>query len=430
MESKLRSLGRRLSRVLAETKLRLLQRTLAEAGVRAVRRLMKEDFASVYSDIYRIVGGAPTGVQLYLILHPEVKPKCLECGGKTRWSAEHNRFYEFCSKACAMASPTTKSRRESSMLARYGASNAFASTEIKAKIKATMVSTYGVENPSQDPAIQKKKRDTAIKRHGTTHHMRNAEFVERYQAALRKQYKGKLPMQTKAVKDRLRKTMQSRYGVPHAMQNEEIKQRQQQSTLENNGVDNIFKDTEYIQECYERKLGVNHPMRSKAVRLGMRERSIEKYGVPFPMQHPDVFAKHHQSSKSRKSIQLLGRSHSVRGYEDVVLRSIEQKITYLATDPKVIPRILYRQSGSEHYYFPDALVEMRSGVVRVLEIKSMYTLTRFKSNTQKFKAAVKLCKKLGYEFWVAVLVKDQIIWTKNPTSIRKVVSKCRRLLAT
>jgi len=312
----------------------------------------------------------------------------------------------------------------------YGTTNAFASAEVMLKIKSIMLERYGVDNPSKSRELLAKKVLTSLEKRGVTHHMKDPQFVKQYQAEQREKFGGLLPMQTAKVKRKQQLALFKNHGVLNPMHSPSIREKHKETLLKNHGVDNIFKDGEYLKSCYTASLGVNHPMKSNAVKKGMRERSMNKYGVPYPMQDPEVHARQVDASKLKKEVSILGIKCAVRGYEDIVLRKIENSIKRFAVAPKKIPRILYKYNGKEHYYFPDIKVKTKGGVIRIIEVKSEYTLTTYKNNSAKFKAATALCAELGYEFWVALVNKrlDSITWVKNPTSIRAVTSKAKQRL--
>lgn len=94
-------------------------------------------------------------------------------------------------------------------------------------------------------------------------------------------------------------TLQKRYGVLNPGQTEEArmgrekfnndvyrkekaKEKAKQTILERYGVDNIFKDKEYIQNQLEEKYGVRNPSQIPGNRNKVRQTSLERYGVEWP----------------------------------------------------------------------------------------------------------------------------------------------------
>lgn len=428
IETKLQSTGLKFAAV-NKTASKLFRKVFLTEGCKPCKDALRNSSSGAYESIYSVTSKCPTAEQLHLFLFPETEPVCKLCTSNVKWSFETNRFREFCSFKCSMASEQTQSKRKETMNSIYGVDNAFASPTVQKQIRATLKETYGVDNPSKCAEIQDKKTATHLRKRGCTHHMKSTEFKKEYTKIMKQHYGGVLPMQTEEVKQKVRDTMMERFGVEYGMQNAIIKERQRKTTLKNNGVDNIFKDTAYLKKCYTAALGVDHPMRSRKVRAGMRKRSNETYGVDYPMQDPDVMKRQFDSSKQKKLVTVLGTQMYVRGFEDFVINRIEPLLKYITIDAKEIPRVMYKYKGKQHYYFPDMLVHTRKGK-SVIEVKSIYTLESYKKNSPKFRAATKLCNELGYAFWVAVAIpnKQIVVWCKNPTSIRQVVSEYKRVM--
>lgn len=119
-----------------------------------------------------------------------------------------------------------------------------------------------------------------------------------------------------------KKTNLARYGDPNYNNPEQYKK----TCLEKYGVDNIFKDTQFMRQAYLDKLGVSNPNKLPEVvakreqtnieRYGVKEitllkecqekikqNNIKKYGVPYQMQRPEVRAKYDFKKNSEKAFQ-------------------------------------------------------------------------------------------------------------------------------
>lgn len=364
------------------------------------------------------VGGKLKAVHLFDFLYPDHVKECLHCRKEVSWAEDKKTYREFCSNACVNASTITLNRRRSTNVERYGTTEPNNNPIIKGKKITAFRKNYGVDNPSQSEVVQNRKRATCMERYGVTHHSKAGMCG----------FTIANPMKREEIKAKHRATMLDRYGVEYGPQLQEVQNKMRATCLKRHGYLNSFMDRDLVVNSWIDKLGVDHPMRSRAVRKEARARSIKKYGVPYPMQHPDIISKNFNSSKLKKPVTILGKDLQVRGCEDIVLKSIEPLIKNITIMAKRIPRILYRYKGQEHYYFPDAKVRTLKGTIRVVEAKSLYTLERYPKNTPKFRAATRACRNLGFEFWVAVATRQGIVWTKNPTSIRQVSTKVRNYL--
>lgn len=84
---------------------------------------------------------------------------------------------------------------------KYGG-NPMRNISVKNTLRETFMRLYGVENPSQDPDIQKRKQDTNMKKLGV-----------------------QWPMQSKSCQKKSEETSLKNFGVPHPMQNAEVSER-------------------------------------------------------------------------------------------------------------------------------------------------------------------------------------------------------------
>ena len=73
------------------------------------------------------------------------------------------------------------------------------------------------------------------------------------------------------------KTQQERYGDPHYNNHEKYKQ----TMLEKYGIDNIFKDTDYIAECRRKKIGVAYPAQDKTIQNKIQNTCRQRYGEHY-----------------------------------------------------------------------------------------------------------------------------------------------------
>lgn len=154
--------------------------------------------------------------------------------------------------------------------------------------------------------------------------------------------------------------------------------RRKKTTLEKYGVDNVSK-------CENVKEKIINTMQ-------------ERYGVPYPMQNPEIFKKQLSTSFNTKDfIFPNGRIEKIRGYEDTCITELLKvyKEDEIIVDPYKIPIISYiNESDKKCLYFPDIMLPDK-----LIEVKSTYTYQKHKENNErKFKA----CAESGYdiEVWI------------------------------
>lgn len=194
------------------------------------------------------------------------------------------------------------------------------------------------------------------------------------------------------------------------------------------GVDNPLK-TEHVKSKVKatnmQKLGVEWPGSSKVCRAKMiqtsilrygevekfgyskaRETSMARYGVPYPMQHPEV---HARSTKYYRKASTLpsGTTYYYQGYENVAVEKLLQdgvlESDIIISQPSIIPTIEYFNPVKRKlcHYFPDIFVPTQNLLV---EVKSTWTMrNQLQENLAKHQAA----RSLGYrhEIWVCTAKK-------------------------
>lgn len=338
-------------------------------GKRACNRLLVEKAHGVKTllesesgtTIFKI-----TPDMLHTILTGEASTICAKPGCKehTGYDVGKRKYKEFCSKACANASGVIKERREQTLLKKYGVINPWQSEQVKKKIAETNLERYGRENPSGAPEIIAKKKATSRKRFGAEHHMRSEEGKALQVAAVMKNHGVTNGMHLEATKAKIRATNIERYGAANPMQNAQI--------------------ADYCTK--------------KAVAACMK-----KYGVPNAMLSPNVLAKWQASYGKRKKAKFGKSEVYVQGYEKFALESLYAMKPFdrISTSIKHTRSVHYVFNGKQRRYVPDAKVRMLDGSIRVIEVKSWFTL-RAATNIAKFKAATKFYNELGADFVLVI----------------------------
>lgn len=143
-----------------------------------------------------------------------------------------------------------------------------------------------------------------------------------------------------------------------------------------------------------------------------KETCMKKYGVEYPMQCPEIYAKNAASSYKKKLYKLpSGKKIFLQGYEGRALDQLlkthqENEICYqfeIDEEGNIIKDILHlaytKPNGRPAVYYPDFYIPASNTIV---EVKSMYTyVCNLDVNEAKFAA----CVDQGYE--VLVLIYDE-----------------------
>lgn len=89
--------------------------------------------------------------------------------------------------------------------------------------------------------------------------------------------------------------------------NKEIREQMKQTSLKNNGVDNIFKDVEYIKKCTFKKYGVNSTNQLKWVQDKSEQTNLRKRGVKSSNKSPEV-----KEKMKNSMLKNLGVEHALQ----------------------------------------------------------------------------------------------------------------------
>ena len=113
------------------------------------------------------------------------------------------------------------------------------------------------KHPEIMEALEKKKQQTLLEKYGVTH-----------------------PMAIKGSAEKLAKTKLDLYGDSKYNNIEKYKE----TCIKKYGVDNIFKDTEYIKKCVNEKYGVDNIFKLDSTREKIRKTNLELYGSEYASQ--------------------------------------------------------------------------------------------------------------------------------------------------
>ena len=93
-------------------------------------------------------------------------PVCKVCGSPVKFININDGYRTYCCRACSFKDPDWMSRKNETVIKKYGSNNPFSSELVKKKIKQTNLERYGVENASMCESIKEKKIKTSLKNYG------------------------------------------------------------------------------------------------------------------------------------------------------------------------------------------------------------------------------------------------------------------------
>ena len=122
------------------------------------------------------------------------------------------------------------------------------------------------------------------------------------------------------------------------------------------------------------KYGFDNPSKSDEIKQKIVNTNMERHGVAYAMQSPELFRKAQQSSfQRRKYVSPYGKEFMVMGYEDVFLeeffKEYQNTVEIYGGEDIDIPVIDYEFNGKNHKYYPDFYIPELN---ELIEIKSIY----------------------------------------------------------
>jgi len=219
-----------------------------------------------------------------------------------------------------------------------------------------------------------KRKETTLEKYG----VENISTVTRDQ--IREKYWGKTDEERQEIKDKRRQTNLENFGVTNPLKSESIKKQWRQTNLE--------------------KYGVEYPTQSSAIRQTMKNNNMEKYGVESISQIAEIQDKKVTTGfKRKKYIWKTGEISIVQGYENIILRELEENgytVEQVITDSKDMPQFWYYYQDKKKRYFPDIYIPKEK---LVIEVKSNYTNScNEEINQLKFQSVIDN----GYDFRLEV----------------------------
>ena len=206
--------------------------------IRGSARKNKEYLQYYWPDFYTHLQnkypGEPIPVQLYMFFNniPE-RPKCV-CGKPLEYRSPKLGFRGYCSVKCAANSKEVQAKAKQSQEERYGGVG-FASTKLMEKTITTMINRYGVSNAMQSDAIKQKQRDSLYESYGVEIPSHSPELVAKIRQTQEERYGG-LGMASPELMTKIRQTQEERYGG-FGMGAKHMQEKSKQTLLENFGVE-------------------------------------------------------------------------------------------------------------------------------------------------------------------------------------------------
>jgi hypothetical protein len=137
-------------------------------------------------------------------------------------------------------------------------------------------------------------------------------------------------------------------------------------------------------------------LQSQEVKTKSKQTSLDKYGVEYPMQHPEVSEKSSAKSYKLKSFTFpCNNTIQVQGYEPYLLDIlVKEGYTFddIITKRTEVPEIWYNKNTKKCRYYCDVYIPKTN---TIYEVKSTWT---YKKDIEDIPLKKQACLDAGYKF--------------------------------
>ena len=284
------------------------------------------------------------------------QPTCqLEgCSNKVEWDCGTQSFGKYCCYRHYVEDSTVQSRREQTMLNRYGVRTPMESEEFKQRAKETCIREFGVVNVGQRPDVKEKIKQTNLNRHGAKSFVESVEFKKKSAETCRRKYNTDHVASSIEFRQMLKDYWMRNYGVENSLQLKEVRDKAHNTFNKRYVEDAIGKElvSKHRRDTMQKLYGVNHQMELEWVKEKIRKTNNERFGCDYYSQTNEFHKKCHKRYTNPK-------------YPDMSWAdSWEFKVYDFLTEHNIpfeyqIKPIPYEYDGGTHYYHPDFLVNGR-----------------------------------------------------------------------
>lgn len=283
---------------------KLLEEYNPKSYVSAIKRRAK---MLAFVEEKQIELGTSTIIETLYCWHNSVQPTKCPCGNNAIFNTFVKGYRKFCSHKCPEKGnkhsafvkemwtdeeklERMKANLESTMIERYGTTNAMAVPEFKKKVIDTNMTRYGAATPFESPEIRKKASKICFEKYGVNHPLQSAEihaktldtslkkyggFMTQARKAAYEKYGGVNPFSVPSVQEKSKKTRLERYGTEYHSQSEDWRNKVATTCLEKYGRTAWNQKDSYSDELYT--LLTERPEEFKASIKGKNTREIMEH---------------------------------------------------------------------------------------------------------------------------------------------------------
>ena len=287
---------------------------------------------------------------------------CKKCTLKTK----SEQIKKTCLKIYGVEHPTKnkeiKKKRKQFFLDKYGVENPSQIKEVREKTKQTFLDRYGVDNAFHVKGVKEKIKQTFLDRYGVENPSQNKKVKEKIKQTFLERYGVEHPSQIEEVKEKIKQVCLERYGVEHHTKNKEVRKKHKKTCMLNYGVECSFQNEEVRnkgkQTCMKR-YGVEYGAQSEEFKKNVIETNMKKYGVTCTL-HSEEF----KEKTKQTNIKKYGVKHPMQNKEifEKALKNnykikkytfkTKQEITCQGYEPQAL-KYLEKHHDYFHEYYED-----------------------------------------------------------------------------
>lgn len=169
------------------------------------------------------------------------------CQNETLFKNIKSGFHPYCSVRCMANSETTKEKRKSTCLDRFGENNPAKLKDNTEKSRVTCLRKYGAEHSSQSEEVKEKSKLTCLDKYGVPYSLQSAEVRNKGKHTNLKKLGVENPFQSEEIKEKIREINIEKYGTEFPLQNSDVLEKIKKTNIEKYGTE-WTTNVKYIRE--------------------------------------------------------------------------------------------------------------------------------------------------------------------------------------
>ncbi len=211
--------------------------------------------------------------------------------------------------------PELLQKCDETTIAHYGKRRAIQTPEIREKQQNSVYEHYGVYHPAQDPSIRKKMKETNIKRYGASHILQTDNGKNKFKQTMQDHHGVNYTAESSKLQQKMKETNRIRFNSDWYAGSDAWKQRMediQKKKCSNCNHDSCIRRSTFASNSWEcpfvrdkilatniEKYGVEYPIQAENIKAKIKQTNFDRYGVEYSIQAENIKAKIKQTNFDR-----------------------------------------------------------------------------------------------------------------------------------